>query len=401
MVLAGAPIIKRAAYRAALLIGLIVAGCAPVRETPPKPPGAQFTPVAFSDLPDWKLDQVADALTALRRSCGRLLKRPASSSMTDRSIGGRAGDWAPACRSLPLDGADDPTARLYFERWFQPYQVSDGGKTDGLFTGYFEPNLRGSARRSDTFNVPLYERPDDLILATLGDWRKKLRGERIAGRIIDGRLKPYHSRADIEAGGLSEKATPLVWVDDPIDAFFLHIQGSGRVLLPDGGVLRVGYDGHNGHVYHAIGRDLIESGEIKKQDISLQSIRTWLKAHPDRMRDAMNRNPSYIFFRSIKGEGPIGAQGVPLSPGRSLAVDPRVIPLGAPVWLVADQADEAGRPLRRLMIAQDTGGAIRGAVRGDVFWGHGESAGALAGPMKATGQMYLLLPRTLKVARGR
>jgi membrane-bound lytic murein transglycosylase A len=316
-------------------------------------------------------------------------------------MGGGTRDWAPACKSLPPLDADHLSARLYFETWFQPYRVVFGGKADGLFTGYFEPNLRGSRTPSAKFDVPIYQRPNDLVLVTLGDWREKLRGERIAGRILNGRLKPYHSRADIEAGALADKTRPLVWVDDPIDAFFLHIQGSGRVSLADGGTLRVGYDGHNGHVYRAIGRDLIKAGAIEKKDISLQTIRAWLKAHPDRMREVMNRNPSYIFFRAINGEGPIGAMGVALTPGRSLAVDPKFLPLGAPIWVMADYQDETGRPLRRLMVAQDTGGAIRGAVRGDVFWGHGEKAGALAGPMKAVGRLYLLLPRTLKIKRGR
>lgn len=320
--------------------------------------------------------------------------------MTARSVGGQAGNWAPACQSLPPDSSNHLVARRYFETWFRPYRVLSNGKADGLLTGYFEPSLRGSPTRSETFHVPLYQRPKDLVLVTLGDWRAKFRGERIAGRLINGRLKPYHSRAEIEAGALAEKAEPLVWVDDPIDAFFLHIQGSGRVSLPDGGMLRVGYDGHNGHVYHAIGRDLLKAGAIRKKDISLQSIRAWLKEHPDRMHEAMNRNPSYIFFRAIQGDGPIGAQGVPLTPGRSLAVDPTRLPLGAPVWVDADYQDETNSPLRRLMIAQDTGGAIRGAVRGDVFWGHGDKARALAGQMKATGRLYLLLPRILKVARG-
>lgn len=390
--------------RALVLISLIVASCGPVPGDSTNQPGpvsdpaeTRFTPAEFSDIPGWALDRVASAASAMRKSCARLLKAPPTKWMTRWTAGGRAEDWLSACRSLPPEGADHETTRTYFETWFQPYQVTAGGKAEGLFTGYFEPSLRGSRVRGGVFQVPLYKRPPDLVLVTLGDWREKLRGERIAGRIIDGRLKPYHSRAEIESGALAGKAEPLVWVDDPIDAFFLHIQGSGRVSLPDGGEMRVGYDGHNGQVYRAIGRDLIKSGAIEKKDISLQSIRSWLRAHPDRMREMLNRNPSYIFFRAVNGEGPIGAQGVPLTPGRSLAVDPTALPLGAPVWVAADYQDETGRPLRRLMVAQDTGGAIRGAVRGDVFWGHGDRAGALAGPMKAIGRLYLFLPRTLRI----
>lgn len=379
---------------------LAMAACAPTAgpDQSPSPTEISFQATAFPDIPGWSDDGTADAVRALRRSCDRLLKAPTTRQMTDKSVGGRVGDWAPACRALPGEGLDDASARRYFETWFRPYRVLSGSQADGLFTGYFEPGLRGSRTPTETFSVPIYGRPGDLVLATLGDWREELRGERIAGRIIDGRLKPYFSRAEIEAGALTDRAKPLAWVDDAVSAFFLHIQGSGRISLPNGGVMRVGYDGHNGHVYRAIGRDLIEEGAISKEDISLQSIRSWLATNPDRRTEMMNRNPSFIFFREIDGEGPIGAQGVALTPGRSMAVDPKFLPLGAPIWLEADYRDESGAPLRRLMVAQDTGGAIRGAVRGDVFWGHGDVARALAGPMKAPGRIYLLLPKTLKAA---
>lgn len=379
------------------IVGMMVA-CAPPPKSPPPAAVATFQPVKFSEIPGWSADSTADSLQALRRSCARLLKSPPKRQMTDKAVGGRVGDWIPACRAIPPDNVDDAGARHYFEAWFRPHRVRAGDQAEGLFTGYFEPGLRGSRSATDVYNVPIYKRPSDLILVTLGDWREKFRGERIAGRTVNGRLKPYHSRAEIEAGALTGKAEKLVWVDDPVAAFFLHIQGSGRISLSDGGVARVGYDGHNGHVYRAIGRDLIEEGAIAKKDISLQSIRAWLTANPDRMTEMMNRNPSYIFFREIKGDGPIGAQGVALTPGRSLAVDPKFLPLGAPIWLDADYPDEAGQPLRRLMVAQDTGGAIRGVVRGDVFWGHGKVARALAGPMKAPGRVFLLLPKTLTVS---
>jgi membrane-bound lytic murein transglycosylase A len=389
---------KMTVQRVVMMLALVLAGCGQVQVKPPTlREDPRFTPIAFMDLPGWSRDDVGAALNAFRKSCATFLKAPAARWMTDRSVGGHVGDWVPACRALPKGAIGHDTARAYFMTWFRPYRVSAGVKTDGLFTGYFEPNLRGARRLSNDIHVPIYRRPDDLVLVTLGDWRQKLRGERIAGRVMNGRLKPYHSRAEIESGALATKGEPLVWVDDPVDAFFLHIQGSGRVVFADGSVMRVGYDGHNGHVYHAIGRDLIKAGEIAREDISLQSIRAWLNDHPDRMVDALNRNPSYIFFREVKGEGPVGAQGVPLTPGRSLAVDPKIVPLGAPVWVTADYLDESGNALRRLMVAQDTGGAIRGAVRGDVFWGHGDKAGALAGPMKAPGQLYVLLPKTLTV----
>jgi membrane-bound lytic murein transglycosylase A len=389
---------KMTVQRVVIILALVLGGCGQIQVKPPTPPEEpRFTPVSFMELPGWSRDDVGIALDAFKKSCATFLKAPTTRWMTDRSVGGRVADWVPACRALPKHAQDHDSARSYFATWFRAYRLSAGAKTDGLFTGYFEPNLRGARRPSDDFHVPIHGRPDDLVLVTLGDWRQKLRGERIAGRVMNGRLKPYHSRAEIESGALATKGDPLVWVDDPVDAFFLHIQGSGRVVFDDGSVMRVGYDGHNGHVYHAIGRDLIKAGEIAREDISLQSIRAWLIEHPDKMVDALNRNPSYIFFREVKGEGPVGAQGVPLTPGRSLAVDPKVVPLGAPVWVTANYTDESGNSLRRLMVAQDTGGAIRGAVRGDVFWGHGDKAGALAGPMKASGQLYVLLPKTLTV----
>ena len=226
----------------------------------------------------------------------------------------------------------------------------------------------------------------------LGNWRDTMRGERIAGRVVDGRLKPYDSRAEIDGGSLKGTTKPIVWLDSPVDAFFLHIQGSGLVKLPDGSLTRVGYDGHNGHIYHAVGRALIEWGEVKREDMSLQAIRSWMAQNPDRMRELMHKNPSYIFFRELTGDGPIGAQSVALTPGRSLAIDRRFLPLGAPMMVDVDYADESGAPLNRLVIAQDTGGAIRGAVRADMFWGAGAPAERLAGPMAAKGRYWILLP---------
>jgi membrane-bound lytic murein transglycosylase A len=212
-------------------------------------------------------------------------------------------------------------------------------------------------------------------------------------------LKPYETRQEIDAGRLSGRDLELLWVDDPLDAFFLHIQGSGRVRLADGETVRVGYAGQNGQPYVAIGRLLAERGALRRDEVSLQSIRDWLAAHPAEAAEVLAANPSYVFFRLLEGDGPIGAHGVALTPGRSLAVDPSFVPLGVPVWLdTTDPLDER-RPLRRLMMAQDTGGAIRGAIRGDVFWGAGEEAKARAGRMRSRGRYYLLLPRAAAEAR--
>ena len=231
----------------------------------------------------------------------------------------------------------------------------------------------------------------------LGDFRTDFAGERIAGRVVDGRLRPYPSRGDIVAGTLAGRGLEIAWVADPVDAFFLQIQGSGRLALPDGRIVRVGYDGQNGRPYTAIGRVLVEEGALAREAVSMQSIRAWLAAHPDRAEGVMNANSSYVFFRRLAGDGPIGAQGVALTPQRSIAVDPRFVPYSVPVWLdaTAPTPDGGAAALRRLMIAQDTGGAIRGPVRGDVFWGAGEDAAAIAGRMNDRGRWWILLPRTL------
>jgi membrane-bound lytic murein transglycosylase A len=236
------------------------------------------------------------------------------------------------------------------------------------------------------------------VTVDLGLFRDEWKGRRIAGRVADRALLPYPDRTEIRNGALRGRGLELAWVDDPIDAFFLEIQGSGRIELAEGGVLRVGYAAQNGQPYFAIGRDLVERGALKKEEVSLQSIRAWLLAHPREAPQVLGRNRSYVFFAELKGEGPLGAEGVPLTPGRSLAVDLQYLPLGVPVWLdgkaPAPTEKAPARPLRRLLVAQDTGGAITGPVRGDVFWGHDEAAAAIAGRMKHPGRIWLLLPRS-------
>lgn len=240
--------------------------------------------------------------------------------------------------------------------------------------------------------MPLLQRPADLVAVELGGFRDSLKGERIAGRIDGNRLVPYETRAEIDAGALGDRARPLVWVDDPIDAFFLHIQGSGKVALDDGSAIRVGYAGQNGHVYFAIGRELIRREVLTRETVSLQTIRAWMEANPAEAEPLMHLNPSYIFFRELDRGGPVGAQNVILTPQASLAIDRSLLPLGAPMWVDVQDPLAPETRWRRLMIAQDTGGAIRGPVRGDVFWGAGAEAEARAGVMKSRGRYWLLLP---------
>jgi membrane-bound lytic murein transglycosylase A len=381
-----APVVTPRRFGAALALGAwgAILGLYGCTTTPPAGPAA-YRPSDYADLPGWTADRQAEALPALRRSCAQLDKLP-----DDRPVGpaalaaaGRAGDWRPACRALAEIHTDDATARAYFERWFRPVQVTaiDGG--DGLFTAYYEPELRGARRPGGRYTVPLYGRPADLVV----------RPDNSVGRMAGGRFEPYPSRAEIDAGAVQPPPPVLLWLDDPVDAYVLQVQGSGRVQLAEGGSTRVGVAATNGRPYVSIGRLLVQRGQLTVEGASMQSIRAWLRANPAAGRALINENPRYVFFRETGAAGAVGAQGVPLTAGRSLAVDPAFVPLGAPVWLDTAWPGRPGQPLRRLMVAQDTGGAIKGAVRGDVFWGTGEAALAEAGRMHQAGRYYVLVPR--------
>jgi len=270
-----------------------------------------------------------------------------------------------------VPAGDDAAARRFFETEFVPMAVADYGEHEGLFTGYFEIELNGSRHRHGRYQTPIYRRPPDLGSG------------------------PRYSRAEIEDGALAGRGLELLWVDDPIDAFFLQIQGSGRVRLEDGREIRVGYDGQNGLPYVPVGRLLIEHGRIARDKLTMASIRAWMRDHSEAGAVLRREDPSYVFFRVVKGDGPIGAERVVLTPERSLAVDRAYIPLGVPIWLEADEQFVPNERVRRLVVAQDTGGAIKGPVRGDLFWGAGSAAGSRAGEMDARGRYYLLLPRGL------
>ena len=351
--------------------------------------------VGYGEIPGWLKDHHSEAVAALGRSCDVFALKRDEAVMGTALVPMIARHWRQPCAELPrLSTVDDTTVREYFERSFKPFRVFVGSRTDGLFTGYYEPLLNGARRRVGRYTVPIFKRPPELVTVDLGRFRKDLARKRIAGVVRDGRLDPFAARARIEDGALDGRGLELVWVDDAADAFFLHIQGSGRIRLDDGREMRIGYAGANGHPYTAIGRILIKRGEIEREHMSMQAIRGWLASHPDQAQVLMAKNASFIFFREIAGEGPIGSQGVSLTPGRSLAVDPAFVPMGLPVWLDVTDPIDTDTPLRRLMVAQDSGGAIKGAVRGDVFWGHGIDAAKRAGAMKSNGTFYLLIPRT-------
>ncbi|MGB0631477.1 MAG: murein transglycosylase A [Alphaproteobacteria bacterium] len=370
-------------------LALPVLGCAETGDKP-EPDKAVVSAVSFSDLPGWGADNHAGALGALLKSCAPMERRGIP-AFGDASV------WQDICRRARSVSANDHAgARAFFENNFYPAAVSGRDGPTGLITGYYEPELRGARKRSARFNVPLHVRPPDLVTVSLGQFSDDLKGKKIAGRVVQGRLLPYPDRRKIQRGALKNRNLELVWVDSAADAFFLHIQGSGRILLRDGSIMRVGYAGTNGHPYTAIGRELIARGAVPPEQMSMQTIRAWLTANPADGARLMQTNKSYVFFRELTGDGPLGAQGVALTPERSLAVDRRLLPLGLPVWL--ETAEPDGSPFKRLMIAQDTGGAIRGAVRADVFWGPGAKAADRAGKMKSPGRYWFLIPRAARPA---
>jgi membrane-bound lytic murein transglycosylase A len=292
---------------------------------------------------------------------------------------------------VPLDEA---AARSFFESAFVPYAlVSSEGTDSGLITGYYEPIIEGARAPTPTHRLPIFGVPDDLVVVDLGTTVPETRNLRLRGRLDGRRLVPYHSRAEIEGRGPAFPAPVLAWTADAVELFFLQIQGSGQVRLESGERIRIGYADQNGHPFRSLGRYLIERGEMTLDQASMQGIKAWAAANPHKLQDALNANPSYVFFRELPPtDGPIGALGVPLSAEHSIAVDRRFVPLGAPVYLATTQPNSSV-PLERLMIAQDTGGAIRGPVRADFFWGTGPDAGLLAGRMRQQGRMWVLLPK--------
>ncbi|OHC75749.1 MAG: murein transglycosylase [Rhodospirillales bacterium RIFCSPLOWO2_12_FULL_58_28] len=346
-----------------------VAACAPV--APPPPPGEarlNLTRSTFSMLPGWAEDAHFAALPALVRSCALPATLPDGRRFNVGGSGETVADWKQACAAAGrVPEGDSRAARSYFETWFTPFLAADRENPQGLFTGYYEAELHGSRTRHGRYQTPVYSLPAKATTET---------------------------RAGIEGGALAGKGLELLWADDPVDVFFLHVQGSGRVVMEDGQTVRLGFAGRNGHAYVSIGHEFVKSGVMPKDQVSMQAIRAWLYAHPQQSAEMMARNPSYIFFREIKGEGPIGAQGVALTPGRSLAVDKQFIPFGLPVWLDTTDPMNPAKPLRRLVVAQDTGGAIKGPVRGDLFWGFGAAAAEKAGEMKQSGRYFLLLPKS-------
>jgi membrane-bound lytic murein transglycosylase A len=354
----------------------------PTAPPPPPPPTPLMTPTSFSALPGWQQDDLRQAWPAFMASCRAL---------------GKKDDWKAPCTAAQLVDAGDTNAiRQFFETWFVPNLVrAEDGADTGLITGYYEPMLHGARKRGGAYQTPLYRVPDDLLTIDLAGVYPTLKHMPLRGRLVGKRVVPYSTRAEIERANLPGKE--LLWVDDPVEAFFLEVQGSGRVQLDDSNeTVRIAYADQNGHPYKAIGRWLVEKGELAVEQASAQGIKAWIAAHPERRQELFDANPSYIFFKEERlpdpGVGPKGALGVPLTPARSVAVDPKFLPLGAPLFLSTTEAGSEA-PMQRLVMAQDTGGAIRGAVRADFFFGFGSQAADNAGRMKQRGTIWALLPK--------
>ena len=341
--------------------------------------------VSFADLVGWAEDDLRQAWPAFIASCDVLGKRAV---------------WKEVCASAVMVNAEDVTeVRNFFEGQFIPHVVNNAdGSMSGTVTGYYEPLLRGSRTRNGKYQIPLFRVPEDLLTIDLSAVYPELKNMRLRGRVVGNKVVPYFSRAEItDKNSLAGKE--LVWVDNAVEAFFLQIQGSGRVYLEETQeTIRVAYGDQNGHPYKSIGRFLVERGDLKLEQASAQGIAAWAVANPTRVQELLNVNPSVVFFKEEKltaaSKGPKGALGVPLTAQRSIAIDAQFIPLGVPVFLSTTQPN-SDVPLRRLMLAQDTGGAIRGAVRADFFWGFGAEAGERAGKMKQVGSMWVLLPKAL------
>jgi peptidoglycan lytic transglycosylase A len=381
----------------ALISAAALVGCSIPRERP-LPPGPSLPLVQryersnWSQLPGWSNDRVQEAWQAFLSSCRTMRFKQ---------------EWAASCSAAQtVVGGSALSIRAYFEQNFEPYKVmkypNPTREDTGLVTGYYEPLVMGARRPSAQFIAPLYAPPPDLIIVDLASLYPELKGKRLRGRLDGNRVVPYYSRAELPTQP-AIRGKEIVWVDNALDAFMLQVQGSGRVQLPTGEIIRLQYADQNGHPYRSVGRYLVDQGLLAQDQATMPGIRAWLAANPNRMQEVLNANPSVVFFSEAPlddpNQGPKGALGVPLTAGRSIAVDPAFVPLGAPVFL-ATTFPASEEPLQRLVIAQDTGGAINGAPRADFFWGTGPQAAEQAGKMRQTGSMWLLWPRNVPLPSG-
>ena len=359
--------------------------------------GLRLNAVEFNRMPGWKEANTVKSLRAFNISCKYFLKQKPDTPVGSPYIPLTAADWQPACKAaLLVNPRSKKETKAFFEQWFTPVEFFNNKPVKGLFTGYYLPLLHGSLTKTTHYNVPLYNRPKNMITVNAGLFDPSLTNRRFVGRLKDNQLVPYFSREEINNGAIDKSTSVIAWVNSHVDRLFLEIQGSGIIELPNGSRMIVGYAGQNGAPYTAIGRVLIEQGVMTKENTSMQSIREYLESHPELEQAIINQNKSFVFFEKSNGDSAVGVQGIVLIPGYSLAVDRKWIPIGSPIWLNTTRPHHQNTnqtTFQRLMIAQDTGGAIRGMVRGDVFWGAGDKATEIAGKMKNSGYYWLLLPK--------
>jgi len=361
-------------------------------------PKLTFRQAHFEELPGWDKAELKQSLHTFQISCKAFIRQDPERVVGTDHIDLQVKDWQPACHAaLKLKVDNEQTAKRFFQKWFAPVEFYDTKPVRGLFTGYYMPLLKGSYTKTDEYQIPLYELPNNLMTIDLGQFIPGKKSHKLVGRVEGNKFLPFYTREEINNGAIKDTAKVLVWVKSPVDRLFLEIQGSGIIEFEDGSKIYVGYDGQNGAPYTAIAGVLIKQGVMTKHNASMQAIKRYLEAHPEKMDKVINRNKSFIFFRKLSLDAALGSQGVALTPGYSLAIDKKWIPMGTPLWLSTTRPDskepDKNKPMQRLMIAQDTGGAIKGKVRGDVFWGGGDKATLIAGHMKNEGHYWLLLPR--------
>ena len=355
----------------------------------------RLQPISFAEMQGWNRfsgSSVTGAVQSFKKSCAKFLRQPADKSAGNISIAMQAGDWHQVCKKLnAINPTNTGALKSFFQQNFTPLRALPNNEKGGVFTGYYEAELFGSRKKTAKYKHPIYGMPKDLVSIDLGQFDDSLKGRTIVAQVKGNKATQYQTRGSLDKYG-NKNAPVLYYVDDYIDLFVLHVQGSGRVVLDDKSVVRVGYAGNNGHTFGSIAGYLMRNGHIKSSQASWQGIRKWVDANPDKSAETFAANPRYIFFRNTGSDGPFGAQGVALTPRHSMAVDPKYIPLGMPLWLETTQPGMSKAPLNTLVIAQDTGNAIKGTVRGDFFWGYGAKALAKAGIMKSRGTYVLLLP---------
>jgi peptidoglycan lytic transglycosylase A len=378
----------------------------PKLNLPPEISGSQYFPLAWSDIPGWSDDDQLAAYQTFRASCKPIAAQH-DAPPDSRAL---AATLREPCRAAgATEIADGAAARTFFEQNFVPLEIARLGQDAGFVTGYYEPIIEGSRTENEVYNVPVYRRPSNLFMRGYSQASPDLPNKGQVFRKVGRRkLVPYYDRGEIEDGALDGRGIEIVWLKDQTDLLFAQIQGSARILLPDGSTVRINYDSYNGYPFTAVGRILVERGIFSKEEISMQRIREWMEAHPDGARELRRQNRSYVFFREVQlsdKEEAIGAQGIPLTPGRSIAVDKSLHVYGTPFFIAGELPIESERsrtPFRRLMIAQDTGSAITGPARADLYFGAGQEAGKVAGRLKSNMRFVMLMPKSLDpVARGK